>query len=530
MGSIYIYAERVVIWLGPPVDNHEIVTSMLSEKWTLAKVSEALSPIASRVFENILSQSWWTRVWVVQETARARKEPRVCLGPDLHVGLFAFARLVQEYGRPSLIKQVQVFLDIRERTRLPPRMRDSDLGDDQDRLVEAGARRLAEDLLYFIDATRTFQATDPRDTIFALWTLVRGTREHRLRPDYSMSLENLYIAVTAQIIMDIDSLSILDRKWSHQRRHLPSWVPDYSRPPAPFPQCSIGGTKLDSWNTGRDGDLAAPLSRRCHINERNLLVTGVVIDTISQVTSPQPLMNLPNSWKAADVKKKRLEFLISQSRTPIHKLSERLGASVSEITTEGFVVSRELQEYVRRTSSAGDLPIHINTSTIADAREELRRLNKNHEELETWRESLRGHEKVQSSVSSTILTFSSLLEKNTTKSHEFESEEKESCDQMQSAWRCIESYLGEVRIQSRLEQDFLIFRGETGFQGFGSEDLRNGDFIALIEGYDSPCVLRRLDGGHSGEEAQDEKNYAFHGRCFVHAPEGEAWIRQKLRG
>lgn len=92
---------------------------------------------------------------------------------------------------------------------------------------------LLEILLY---ETRWFRATDPRDNIYAILSIVSHvfgttyTKEDLWRPDYRLSVSKLFINVTREIATRTGSTSILslvdhDEK---QLSDLPSWVPDYS--------------------------------------------------------------------------------------------------------------------------------------------------------------------------------------------------------------------------------------------------------------------------------------------------------------
>lgn len=100
-------------------------------------------------------------------------------------------------------------INIRERTRVPPRLRE-----DVTELLtpEVARKHLGEDLLYLLESTRHFKSTDPRDKVFALWALVRGTSDHRFKPEYSLTMQQVYTSVTFEMIEGLGTLDVLVRR------------------------------------------------------------------------------------------------------------------------------------------------------------------------------------------------------------------------------------------------------------------------------------------------------------------------------
>jgi hypothetical protein len=81
-----------------------------------------------------------------------------------------------------------------------------------------------------------FQATDPRDKIYAVSGFAHDRTAIGVNVDYNCSLEGLYAKVTTSIMITSSSLDILYCNFGNKRPGLPSWVPDWS-----------------TWQVGRSG-------------------------------------------------------------------------------------------------------------------------------------------------------------------------------------------------------------------------------------------------------------------------------------
>jgi hypothetical protein len=79
--------------------------------------------------------------------------------------------------------------------------------------------------------TRTYQATDPRDRIYALLGLVGDDDRDAIVPDYSIDVGSLYLKIAWHFIKSRETLDFLVHAGHVSetlREVLPSWVPDWS--------------------------------------------------------------------------------------------------------------------------------------------------------------------------------------------------------------------------------------------------------------------------------------------------------------
>jgi hypothetical protein len=120
----------------------------------------------------------------------------------------------------------------------------------------------------------SFQATNPRDVLYALLGLVGGRIPRAIEPDYSLTVAEVYHQYTCYLVRGMCNLEFLIfREKGLELDGLPSWVPDWRSvtfqeydPPTRQPN-------LGPWPQVSDDD-------------RSLAVTGASIDRVVKVVHP----------------------------------------------------------------------------------------------------------------------------------------------------------------------------------------------------------------------------------------------------
>jgi hypothetical protein len=334
MGNIYRFADGVVVWLECYPGDQDLVMGMvqdsavdsicsklhsreigLLERPSAAKLS-AIRMRASRSLLNILDNLYWGRVWVVQEVSLARRDPTIAIGYGKEFKLSRLANTVEALNLDSRAagRNFRTVLSIRDRTRTPPRLRDADT---EPATSETARKHLGEDLLYLLDSTRHFKSTDSRDKIFALWTLVRGTSDHLFKPDYSMSMQQVYIAVTSEIVSWLGTLEVLMLCRASLNSDLPTWVPDYSMPPTPFLTMTSP--------VARESELSDAFvpPKTDSSNKNKLLVRGAAFDTISEVLSISSFIDLEGRERSSKGERALRKSKLDDVDKEIYRLQER---------------------------------------------------------------------------------------------------------------------------------------------------------------------------------------------------------------
>lgn len=201
MSKIYGNASQVLVYLGSsPIDNFMLPN--------LHHDLEKPQTLECEQCRSLLCLPWFTRIWVLQEVARARKAVML-LGntcetfESFRKGLI-FAQFKAENG--GVCDPLPGALSIMPRKPVP-----------------------AADIFQLLISTNACHATDPRDKVFALFGLIDSAQKHGLIADYKMDTEEVYTRITLYIIQSSRKLDVL-AYCSGERNilSLPSWVPDWS--------------------------------------------------------------------------------------------------------------------------------------------------------------------------------------------------------------------------------------------------------------------------------------------------------------
>ena len=214
MPSLYENAERVVIWLGPITPLTDVVFAHMQELekwsynhpcknwrptdgrwrylWSTAKLSmksnENTVELCRDGFTYLLRHSWFYRVWIIQEVAKARRANVMCGTYSVSTRIFAvFPNLI---GTPTSTHQ-QAVLDI-----MPGPTREHSWWSKN------------RDLRTLLRKFQNSEASDPRDKVYALLGISSDAHDiDALRPDYDKTLEEM-ARTTMSFLLTLDSFGI----------------------------------------------------------------------------------------------------------------------------------------------------------------------------------------------------------------------------------------------------------------------------------------------------------------------------------
>jgi hypothetical protein len=150
---------------------------------------------AYKAFAALLRREWFTRVWIIQELA-VSKEPKVMCGDFRFSWDMLFNAVEQAY---------EMTLPIWDNSKKIQRM------------YELAGMRLTiregqmQPLLSLLLLAREFKSTDPRDKVYALCGLANdcGSNGFNIRPEYDISVEELYKKVAHQLLFRTTMFSVL---------------------------------------------------------------------------------------------------------------------------------------------------------------------------------------------------------------------------------------------------------------------------------------------------------------------------------
>lgn len=268
MHRIYSHATSVITWLGPATETSDAAMSWIQCYGSLAhnlgigtkpelqlrallqafqsnpsklphkgfeeflrEISNQLSPPRSGGADNVVTalyelftRSYWSRIWVVQELTYGKCVRIVCGKMSVSEELLHHSlKLLRNFAYYEHIKLGQSPLPIK-----------LDLGSAALGLrnpIDILKTRRATGpfpLIYLIRTFRYFEATDPRDRIFALLSFAEDAAALGIKPDYQKSCREVYVETTRSLISKcfFDILSLC--QVHNNIPELPSWVPDFA--------------------------------------------------------------------------------------------------------------------------------------------------------------------------------------------------------------------------------------------------------------------------------------------------------------
>jgi hypothetical protein len=281
MGEIYKRAKRVFAWLGPEDDktaeameflscissskcapDHEDSSLGLSPSLDINSAKES----TRTALEHLLSSSWFTRVWIVQE---------LILGSDVYL-VYGDAEL--EWGR--FFSAVRVCENQLRKTKTHWSLRRSlfptlALG------IVRDYRHLEDRLFTLLELLELFaytSATKEEDKLFALLGLALEHANDDFKPEYGPSPEFAIRKYAAAFVKNHEAMQLIYRAGISKSYHFCSWIPLWTRGPPP--------QTISDWNCASElGHFYAgrriPSEAKIHNSNPNVLVVhGQLIDTI----------------------------------------------------------------------------------------------------------------------------------------------------------------------------------------------------------------------------------------------------------
>jgi hypothetical protein len=242
-----------------------------SEAYRFALNKSQPSPLW-RGFQDIHNRRWWSRIWVIQEEALSRSAFLVCGAEVTSYDNFQvlFNIVLHEEGRKSLIlwdtlQESKYHAQIRSSARLP-------------------SPSTLENVSNVLTCTRRLESSDPRDHVFGLLGISEAMEDALPSPDYSRSVAWLFTEITKTLMIGLDSIDLLLSARNIEANialELPSWVPDWSKPPTmgvPWEAASIR-----VYNTARNS------KAKFEIDADTLKALGRCFDNLTHtsITDPQ---------------------------------------------------------------------------------------------------------------------------------------------------------------------------------------------------------------------------------------------------
>jgi hypothetical protein len=388
--------------------NKDPTSSPLLQQLLIEAYEDALNGTDSALWDGFYDFSdrhWWNRIWVVQEAAFAQKAVFICGERtidylDFQECFNALRACLHTREGQNIWDSLGTCLQHLRTVGLSRRESDEDLwfgkgdGDESgsesssetvsvegDNLNEKGKvltkdeeeKRLLRDVFWILDESRELQATDSRDKIFAILSLVDEFGSILGVVDYSKSTTEVFTSVVKNHISLSKSLHILSQvagvAWDPDEENgRPSWVPDWSTP--------VLYDCVDMMDNIYSASVSSPAIYSILNNDKELRIKGLIFDSIK-------IFDLADDMEAYEY------YCIPSSRTPGWKKSCAVENLISSYPTGEPVrealwrsiswnissrrTNRTTRPYPAANKTAGMFDKWLSTLMKSDDQEEIQR-------------------------------------------------------------------------------------------------------------------------------------------------------------
>lgn len=505
MGQIYASTKQVIAWLGCGDADSEKAVRFVE---TLSKEVEdmkrkglqpTLEPMMSSAprFRNLatemsrerkwsalsrlLRNSWFERVWVMQEIIMACT---LAISHEEDHTVISFEKCSISF---DMLAEV---LGILENDHLSANLvydRQHDDGTKEDGVVPPGINAVglfsalrdmrSKGTLILLNAALRdawhHKASNARDKLYAVLGYCDDATDGRLRPDYESTVEDIYKAWTTVLLErdDEDAMPLPLAGIGLQRSftNLPSWVPDFSSGSYEVRSSSgLGAGRLyQASGEHRNSEIVvAPSSQ-------SIVLQGIPIDTVDSLF-PQPSVEKPQRWYHV-----LKPLLFTPDSDKFRSLLQWLG------NVETFLRASPAPRETERTQ----LKEVLWQTMIGDYPSEGAPIDGNlAEAFESW---YRAHRELAGKDKAGLFA-------HQTRTAEF-------YDQIQT--------FEDLKAGS-LQERPIFGTARRRLLGHGPMGLLAGDTVFVVKGARTPFLLREVE---PGDEREDENTkWRLVGPCFVH--------------
>jgi hypothetical protein len=230
IGKIYQAAAAVCIWLGPAAESSDLAMDFIPRILDFTTLDESVRDSSYKehwlALSRLMAREWFTRRWVVQEVALARRA-------NLHCG-----RKIVPWS--DFVDATALFgSKWQEIIQMLPQTQAFEIGDiptpGAERLVtisnnifrkdgEGNIQECCFDFETVLATLPMFEASDILDTVYAVLALAKETYNGKeIEVNYSISPLQLFTSIVSLAVRTSGSLDIICRPWAPSCE-LPSWI------------------------------------------------------------------------------------------------------------------------------------------------------------------------------------------------------------------------------------------------------------------------------------------------------------------
>ncbi|KAF4448985.1 HET-domain-containing protein [Fusarium austroafricanum] len=261
MQRVFSAASSVIVWLGDPEHNEAFTLDMILDHNNSLKGRKSIFSYDEKALDGVRSlfrKPWWRRIWIVQEVVAARVLV-VLLGRTTFPWIFLRELCTtvrqEEFTKHSLAAVL------------------GQCGYQKFTALDSLRRSRAKPLVRLLQSTQDYQATDPRDKLYALLGMASDISAEDFVPDYSKPVRQVFEELIAFMAVHRKNLDLICLgHFNDQTQASPSWLPCW-QPSAGIRPLS-GRNLVDS--TERDTKAVVDMTQFPH----KLIAEGIIVDNI----------------------------------------------------------------------------------------------------------------------------------------------------------------------------------------------------------------------------------------------------------
>ncbi|KAJ3525108.1 hypothetical protein NM208_g11783 [Fusarium decemcellulare] len=218
MRRVFSAASSVIVWLGDPQGNVDSTLDMVLD-YNRREVPEAVFDYPEKPLiglSNLFRRSWWKRIWIVQEVVVAR-ELVILLGRTIFPWSFLANMcwgIQQNEFRPEFGFFFRPIL--------------WSCGYQKFVALDNFRQHRVMTLVGLLRSTQDYQASDPRDKLYALLGVASDVSAEDIIPDYTRPVQKVYEDLVKFMAVQRRSLDILPSgRLSSSDQVSPSWLPHW---------------------------------------------------------------------------------------------------------------------------------------------------------------------------------------------------------------------------------------------------------------------------------------------------------------
>jgi hypothetical protein len=337
MGDIYANAQGVIVWLGTDAADLDDFLWLHRDFFRFLDLLEDWDPPTPFDLDMLRSlgvslrrrleywqsygrfyrrHRWFSRAWVFQEAALARKitvhGARMTLNwedmerlSDMFIYMPSWMELVYLRGRKRTTSGLDWIpkICITASTVRNGGAFDTGLTRDNEGsfIAQTPEEHWYSYVMFLLNQVRDSEASDLHDKIYGVLGIANrflpaGTA-NGITPDYSKSVEGLYTSVSLLLLKKLPTLAILsylDDQDSRNFPSLPSWCPDFSRPLSQLPLIAMcGSDDYKLFNASRlSWEALHKAGPPCQVLNLTPSLTGKRLDTIEEIYHDDDILQL----------------------------------------------------------------------------------------------------------------------------------------------------------------------------------------------------------------------------------------------